>query len=347
MARSHARILSSIWLDGDWRALSDKAQWLYMLALSQANLSLCGVTSYTPRRWATLAGNATPAIVIKAASELVSRRFVVIDEDAEELWIRTFIKHDGVLLKPNITVAMTRAFGAIQSETIREQLLDSLGEGFKASSGDQWKRFHKLFTERFEEQFPEPLDEQCRDGCGKGSGNKPESRAEPPPLKLLASVLRSSSSAPLANGSPIAGSEIGAKPAETEEEDLIHQALRILAERRLAATTATVNHRVAWIRATIGSLESEHAERLADFDPGGISMGWTATDLADWLEPTVTRRLKPIDGRDATTAAGRAIASRSDMPACETCGQRGGNGWVDSPGSDGVERCPACAVVPA
>lgn len=134
MARTHARLLTAIWQDEHFRSLSVPAQHMYFLALSQPGLSLCGVVSFTPRRWALLSRGATPKKVQQAVDELVRERFVVVDSDTEELFVRSFVKHDGVLKQPNLVVAMWKQFHTILSDAIRKAFIEGLPEGFHEPS---------------------------------------------------------------------------------------------------------------------------------------------------------------------------------------------------------------------
>lgn len=131
MPRTHGRILVTIWSDKEFLALSTEAQRFYMLVLSQSKLSYCGVLPYTPRRWALLAANDTLKGVLRAVKEGVERRYVVVDENTEELWIRTFVKHDGLLKSPNLVKAMWKDFAEVQSSAIRDGFLKGLPEGFQ------------------------------------------------------------------------------------------------------------------------------------------------------------------------------------------------------------------------
>lgn len=58
--------------------------------------------------------------------ELQSERFIFIDENTEEVMIRSFIRHDGLLKNPKITVSMVNAYGAIASNKIREVFIHEL-----------------------------------------------------------------------------------------------------------------------------------------------------------------------------------------------------------------------------
>ena len=61
MARTEARIFTSIWRDEHFLALPRSAQGLYMFLLSQDDLTYCGVMPLRERRWAPKAAGLTIA----------------------------------------------------------------------------------------------------------------------------------------------------------------------------------------------------------------------------------------------------------------------------------------------
>lgn len=126
MARSEARLHCRAWCDPDFLGLSAQAQRCYMLLLSQSDLTLAGVIAYRPSRWARFAPNTTAESIEKAVAELASARFVVVDEDAGELFVRTFVKNDRAYRSPKLAKAMWQAADMIVSETIREAFEESL-----------------------------------------------------------------------------------------------------------------------------------------------------------------------------------------------------------------------------
>lgn len=186
MARTEARIKTSIWSNEDFLALDPLGQWVYLMILSQPTLNLCGVAPYTPRRWANRAKGVTVEDVEKQVAHLAQNRFVVVDEDSEEVWVRTFTKHDGVLSTPYLIVAMTRDFEAISSPIIRHEFVTGLGAGLLADLPtrfpEAWKKGAGLlvslsegFRAQYMERYPEPiyepipheLDEPILDAIGK------------------------------------------------------------------------------------------------------------------------------------------------------------------------------------
>lgn len=119
MPRDHGRIRWAIWSDDDFRALRGEDQRLFMLLLSQPGLSYAGVVPYTITRWARLASDSTVVKLRKSVNALEADRFVVLDESTEELLVRSFIRHDGLLDSPNICRAAVRDFTAVASPLLR------------------------------------------------------------------------------------------------------------------------------------------------------------------------------------------------------------------------------------
>jgi hypothetical protein len=124
MARDHGRIRHAIWANDDFRALPEAAQRAYMLAVTQPDLSFAGVVPFTLRRWTRLASDSTPA-ALREAFRLLEQApsFVIIDEDTEELLLRSFLRNDGILDSPNVAKASVKAFRDIHSPMIRDAWL--------------------------------------------------------------------------------------------------------------------------------------------------------------------------------------------------------------------------------
>lgn len=120
MSRDQANIRTDIWADSDWRELSESAQRLYLLLLTHPTLSYAGVADWRPNRLAALSEASTVKSIRDAAAELQSHRFIYVDDEQEEVLIRSFVKHDGLMARPNLVKAMSKAYGAIHSKRIRE-----------------------------------------------------------------------------------------------------------------------------------------------------------------------------------------------------------------------------------
>lgn len=126
MAR-YARLFSTVWsADDDFRALTRDAQWTYMMLISQPDISHCGVLPLTERRWSTLATDTDADSVRAAVAELAAARFVHIDESTEELWVRSYMKHDGQYVSPNGLKAIQRAAAEILSKPLQATVNDAV-----------------------------------------------------------------------------------------------------------------------------------------------------------------------------------------------------------------------------
>lgn len=126
MARTHGRILCSIWDDPDFQDLTPAAQRLYVLLISQDTLNNAGRILLTVKRWAAGSRHTSPADVRKALTELDTRRFVVVDEDTEEVLIRSFIRNDGIVKQPQMMKSALREATTVRSARLRAVLAAEL-----------------------------------------------------------------------------------------------------------------------------------------------------------------------------------------------------------------------------
>lgn len=218
MARDHARIRLDIWNDDDWRALSSSGQWLYMCLLSQPSLSFAGVADWRPPRLASMTRELTGDDVEAFAAELEQERFILVDRRSEEVLIRSWVKHDGLMASPNMAVALTKDHAEIGSTPLRGVIVDQL-QTLRAANPDLkgWSKpqVQKLlekrsmtFAEGFDSVLPNPsgnpLSNPLVNPSGRPSGNplgKGSSNPSATPLlpNSLTPELPSSSSAGLSS----------------------------------------------------------------------------------------------------------------------------------------------------
>ena len=193
MARDHARIRIDIWADDEWRDLPSLPQWLYLHLLTSPALNFCGVTDWRPARIAALAADLSANDVEYAAAWLEAGEFLVIDRDSEEVLIRSWVKHDGLVASPNMTKAMAKAHAAVGSSILRAVVVDQL-ERLRIAQPAQpgWKHLETVLRKRsltIQEAFlklpPNP--------SVKGSANPSEIRAS---LHTPSSLLLSPDSDP-------------------------------------------------------------------------------------------------------------------------------------------------------
>lgn len=96
MPRSYAQIFCAIWdEDSDFRALDARAQRTFFLLLTQSEITACGVLPLRAVRWARMAADTTVADVRTDLAILHVARYIVVDEDTEEVLVRSFVRHDG------------------------------------------------------------------------------------------------------------------------------------------------------------------------------------------------------------------------------------------------------------
>lgn len=120
MARDRANIRVDLWADGDWRALTMGAQHLYQLILTHPTLNYAGVADWRPGRLAALTACRTAEDVRADAQELAAACFIHVDDATEEVLVRSFARHDGVIKHPRLHVTMANAFAGIASTEIKE-----------------------------------------------------------------------------------------------------------------------------------------------------------------------------------------------------------------------------------
>ncbi|MEZ0066728.1 hypothetical protein ABIA32_002740 [Streptacidiphilus sp. MAP12-20] len=126
MARAHGRTLASIWEDPDFLALTMAQQRLYLFLISQPNLNHAGLLPLTIKRWSSKAGDLTADELRSQLAALEAARFVLVDDDTEELLIRTFVRNDGVWKMPKVMGAMVSGAQEISSHQLRRALLDEM-----------------------------------------------------------------------------------------------------------------------------------------------------------------------------------------------------------------------------
>lgn len=124
MARNRANIRTDMWASHEWRQLSTGAQWLYMYLLTDPTLSYVGIADWRPGRIAAKVGDADAQEIEHRAEELGAGRFVFVDPNTEEALIRSFLKHDGLLLNPNLWASIGKGFADASSEWLRGIVAD-------------------------------------------------------------------------------------------------------------------------------------------------------------------------------------------------------------------------------
>lgn len=172
MARDHRRIQTAIWNDKDFQQLTPMAQATYWAMLAYDDLSWCGVIDYIPKRLVKFSVHMTPELLAETMAELRLERFVVVDEEEDELLIRSYVRHDGLLKMPNVAQAMARAIDAIRSPLIRQVVITELARAYREDPAAKgWTGVRKHSADLMEEIITEPLPDPCEKGLRNPSGN--------------------------------------------------------------------------------------------------------------------------------------------------------------------------------
>lgn len=126
MAREFAQTKLTIWTDEDFLDLSPAAQHLYFVLKTSPSLSYAGVADWRPNRVVAKARGWTLDQLEAAADELIEGRFIVVDEDTEEVLVRSFVRHDGLMKQPKMATAMASALSMVASRTLRGVVVHEL-----------------------------------------------------------------------------------------------------------------------------------------------------------------------------------------------------------------------------
>ncbi|MFF1684641.1 hypothetical protein [Streptomyces sp. NPDC058254] len=237
MARGHGRILTSIWEDSDFLKLDEREQRFYLFLISQPNLNHAGLLPLTLRRWSRKAHGLTFAEVEKRLQSLDGAQFIVMDDDTEELLIRSFVRNDGVWRMPKVMGAMVSGALEISSRRLQAALLAEmdripLGElndeptKMKGQNGPSIRQQVATHIGTLHKAFGTPDPDPSRRGSATPSGTPfdtpDEGDGEGPPkpsTRGRAGASRAHSPAPAPTPAPIPSPvEEGSAEADGQEE---------------------------------------------------------------------------------------------------------------------------------
>jgi hypothetical protein len=163
--RDRANLRIDIWGDRDWRSLSLGAQWLYEYLLTSPKLLYVGVADWRPSRIARLVSGVTGQDVERFGDELAAARFVVIDEESDEIQLRSFLRHDGILQNPNMWKSIGLDFTAVASPNLMasiahevRRLRDENPDGFRTAKSAKGQLVNPWETEHLRTLLDTPSD---------------------------------------------------------------------------------------------------------------------------------------------------------------------------------------------
>lgn len=185
MPRGEARIRVTIWDDEDYTSLPMDAQWLYEALLSQKTLNHAGVLTIPRREWSNLCSDDdAPERIKRARALLEQRRYVVVDDDTDELLVRSYIRRDVEAAPPGTFRSAMNAAIAVSSPRIKAVLhkellrLDTTVVSSKGSANGE-KPIDALYR-ALRELRPGPAD----------PSTGPASDADPEPAETAEHAMR-------------------------------------------------------------------------------------------------------------------------------------------------------------
>ena len=186
MARDRANVFTNIWADSDWRALSESAQRLYLLLLTHPTLTYAGVADWRTNRLSMMSADGSVEKLEAAAAELEDRKFIVVDEATEEVLIRSFVKHDGLLKSPNLAAALAREYANVYSPRLREVVAFEVQKLHRREPDLKgWERLGTLLSEPARNVFDEGSPNPSPNPSGNPSPNPSVNPSGNPSVKGL------------------------------------------------------------------------------------------------------------------------------------------------------------------
>lgn len=191
MAREFAQIRLSIWQDADFTALTAEQQLVFLMLSSQPTINLAGVLDFLPGRLARLSDGLSAAKVRRIVGELEAREFVFLDEETEELLVRSMIRTAGAWRIPNSAQAIALNVQQVMSRKLRSVLLTELRRAVAEAEGaGQWEKARGVlatcaaslvsaginpWVKGYANPSPNPLPGE---GEGEGDGTRGEGERE-------------------------------------------------------------------------------------------------------------------------------------------------------------------------
>ncbi|BDD81446.1 hypothetical protein TPB0596_12090 [Tsukamurella pulmonis] len=125
MTNTQGNVQESIWRDRQFRGLTRSAQCTYIQLLCQKELDRAGILPYQPTKWAKGCDAMSLGELESDIVELQHARFVYLDDETDELLVRTYLRKESAK-HPNHLKAGFRAAKAVASRMLRAVLVAEL-----------------------------------------------------------------------------------------------------------------------------------------------------------------------------------------------------------------------------
>ena len=126
MARDYGKLFTRAWGDPDFRALTSEAQGLYQQLISQPDMSMAGVITTAPPRWAGQSSNGTAKKVQTGLRELEQRRFIISDPDTQETLVRSYVRNDLMWRSPKSMIGIDSSVRSVLSVKLKTEIAAEL-----------------------------------------------------------------------------------------------------------------------------------------------------------------------------------------------------------------------------
>lgn len=113
------KIFKRAWGDPDFKKLTAGEQHLYFKLISQPDVSLAGVLTYAPTRWAMQTAGLSTEDIERDFSGLSRKRYAVVDLDTQEVLVRSYIRNDLGWRSPRTMIGIANAVGRVLSPVLR------------------------------------------------------------------------------------------------------------------------------------------------------------------------------------------------------------------------------------
>ena len=122
MARDYARIMTVIWKNREFRALSEGDQRMYLMLVTQPDIDAAGVLKISLEWWADMAPDSRSEDLAQRLIRLEQGRFIGLDRLTGEVLIRSFIRWDGGFHNPKRKPVITRAIEEVRSPRLVDMI---------------------------------------------------------------------------------------------------------------------------------------------------------------------------------------------------------------------------------
>ena len=190
MAREYGQVQHAIWQDADFISLEAADQRLYFLLTSQSSLNYAGVLDLTVARWARYAPDTKTSDVWASLDRLDARRYVLVDQETEEVLVRTFIRNDGLWSNVRMLRVAIRQAHQVQSQRLRGVLGEELAKlPPVAIPADEKKTQAIKEATECQQELDEAIAQLSGGDRGPGSGER-QPLAQPLPQPLAQGVAQ-------------------------------------------------------------------------------------------------------------------------------------------------------------